>query len=131
MERRAVLMLLAGSAAWPLLARAQNAAKSNQATNQQIGQVATLQGMATVTRTTLPVAALKISDAVFKNDLLRTEANSALGVTFDDETTFSLLANASIVINEFIYGGRQRQCCGVQYHTRHGCLRCEPGGQDR
>ena len=42
-------------------------------------------------------------DQIFRNDTLQTAANSALGVTFDDETTFSLSANTRIVIDEFVY----------------------------
>ena len=86
-----------------MMARGQTSTKSNQANNDQIGQVATLQGVATVARSNTAAAALKISDPVFKNDLLQTGANSSLGVTFDDETTFSLSANARIIINEFVY----------------------------
>jgi hypothetical protein len=71
---------------------------------QSIGQVATVQGDATVTRAGATAAiALQVKDMIFKNDTLATGANSALGVTFDDETTFSLSANARIVIDEFVY----------------------------
>ena len=35
--------------------------------------------------------------------MLRTGANAALGITFDDETTFNLSANAAITVDEFIY----------------------------
>lgn len=42
-------------------------------------------------------------DQIFRNDTLQTAANSALGVTFDDETTFSLSANTRIVIDELVY----------------------------
>ena len=48
-------------------------------------------------------AALKISDPIFKNDTLETAVDSTLGVTFDDETTFSLSANTRIVIDQFVY----------------------------
>jgi hypothetical protein len=67
-----------------------------------------MQGVATVTRGNAAPAALNVSDAIFKKDLLQTGANSSLGVTFDDETTFSLSANARIVVDEFIYeeGGK-------------------------
>ena len=51
----------------------------------------------------MAAAALKVSDAVYKNDVLATGANAALGVTFDDETTLSLSANARIVVDEFVY----------------------------
>jgi FecR protein len=99
---------MAGAAVWPLSwtrqARAQNPTQANQAATNEVGQVATLQGSATVTRANAAAAiALQVNDPVFKNDTLSTGANSSLGVTFDDQTTFSLSANTRIVVNEFVY----------------------------
>jgi hypothetical protein len=84
-------------------APAQTDPDPNQAADDRIGQVATVQGSATVTRAGAPPAALQVNDGINKGDVLATGANSALGVTFDDETTFSLTANARIVIDEFVY----------------------------
>jgi len=41
--------------------------------------------------------------------VLRTSANSTLGVTFNDATTFNLTANARIVVDNYVYedGGKQ------------------------
>ena len=71
--------------------------------DNSVGQVATLQGSATVTRGNAAAAALQVADPIFKNDTLATGADSSLGVTFDDETTFSLSADTRIVVNEFVY----------------------------
>src|SRR5262245_16450873 len=103
MKRREFIAFFAGAASWPLTARAQNQPAVKQDANDEVGQVATLQGNATVTRGNATPAALKVSDAVYKKDTLQTGANSSLGVTFDDETTLSLTANARIVVNEFVY----------------------------
>ena len=108
MKRREFMMLVAGASTWllPWLrpARAQDPAPSDQAAANQIGQVATLQGSATVMRDkTTTAVALRVNDPVFKNDTLATAANSTLGVTFDDQTTFSLSQNTRIVVNEFVY----------------------------
>ena len=78
------------------------------ASDEPIGNVATLTGTASVVRnqTTLP---LKLKDEIYLNDVVTTFADSTLGITFNDETTFNLTAKASIKIDDFIYedGGKQ------------------------
>jgi hypothetical protein len=107
MQRRQFITLL-GSVVASLSARrmadAQELASSSATGDGQIGQVATLQGSATVTRANAagPLG-LNINDFIFKNDTLQTGANSTLGVTFDDETTFNVNANTRIVVDEFVY----------------------------
>ncbi|THD73728.1 MAG: iron dicitrate transport regulator FecR [Bradyrhizobium sp.] len=78
------------------------------ASDEPIGNVATLTGSATVTRNNTP-APLKLQDDIFENDVLQTSANSTLGVTFNDATTFNLTANAQITVDSFVYedGGKQ------------------------
>ena len=41
--------------------------------------------------------------------MLQTQANSALGVTFNDATTFNLTASATITVDNYVYedGGKQ------------------------
>ncbi|MGO8910574.1 MAG: FecR domain-containing protein [Bradyrhizobium sp.] len=76
--------------------------------DEPIGNVATLTGTATVIRNkdSLP---LKLRDDIFLNDILQTSANSTLGVTFNDATTFNLTANARITVDNYLYedGGKQ------------------------
>ena len=103
MKRRRFIKVFAGAVAWPFVARAQNQANANPDVHEQVGQVGTLQGSVTVTRVNAAPSPLKVSDGIYKKDVLQTGANSSLGVTFDDETTLSLTANARIVVNEFVY----------------------------
>jgi len=53
--------------------------------------------------------ALKLRDDIFLNDVVQTSADSSLGITFDDGTTFRLSANAKIAIDNYVYedGGKQ------------------------
>ena len=78
------------------------------ASDEPIGNVATLTGAASVIRNqnTLP---LKLKDDIYLNDVVSTFADSALGITFNDATTFNLTAKASITIDNYIYedGGKK------------------------
>jgi len=81
---------------------------SQDSASEPIGNVATLTGTATVTRNNVPTP-LKLKDDIFLNDALNTSANSKLGVTFNDGTTFNLTANAQITVDNYVYqdGGQQ------------------------
>ena len=84
------------------------AAPTQAAPAEPIGNVATLTGSATVTRNNNSTP-LKLQDDIYLNDVLQTSANSTLGVTFNDATTFNLTANASITVDNYVYedGGKQ------------------------
>ena len=78
------------------------------AADEPVGNVATLTGSASVTRNKIATP-LKVQDDIYRDDVLQTAANSTLGVTFDDATTFNLTANARITVDDFVYqdGGKQ------------------------
>ena len=92
----------------PAAAPAPVAAPAQPADAEPIGNVATLTGSATVTRNNAATP-LKLKDDIFQNDVLQTSANSTLGITFNDATTFNLRANAKITIDSYVYedGGQQ------------------------
>jgi hypothetical protein len=86
---------------------------------EPIGNVATLTGSATVTRTGAATP-LKLKDDIFKNDLLQTSPNSTLGITFNDETTFNLTANSRISVDNYVYeegGGKNAALFNVARGT--------------
>lgn len=78
-----------------------------QAPEEPVGNVATVTGKASVIRNdkTTP---LKVKDDIYLNDIVQTGANSALGITFIDATTFNLKANTKITIDNYVYedGGK-------------------------
>jgi hypothetical protein len=92
----------------PAATPAPAAAPVQAASAEPIGNVATLTGSATVTRNNASTP-LKLQDDIYLNDVLQTSANSTLGVTFNDATTFNLTANASITVDNYVYedGGQQ------------------------
>jgi len=95
-------------AATPAPAPAAAPSPAQAAPAEPIGNVATLTGAATVTRNNTSTP-LKLQDDIYLNDTLRTSANSTLGITFIDATTFNLTANASITVDNYVYedGGKQ------------------------
>jgi FecR protein len=82
-------------------------ASDAQAPEEPIGNVATVAGSASVIRDdkTTP---LKVKDDIYLNDVVQTAANSALGITFIDATTFNLKASTKITIDNYVYedGGK-------------------------
>ena len=78
-----------------------------QAPEEPIGNVATVTGSASVIRNdkTTP---LKVKDDIYLNDVVQTAANSTLGITFVDATTFNLKGSTKITIDNYVYedGGK-------------------------
>jgi hypothetical protein len=83
-------------------AASQPAAPTAQPAPDPVGSVATLQGSASVTRNNA-TSALALRDPVYKNDVLQTKVDGTLGITFDDETTFTLKPNTRLAVDEFVY----------------------------
>ncbi|MEH2553430.1 hypothetical protein V1286_000959 [Bradyrhizobium algeriense] len=82
-------------------------ATTADAPEEPVGNVATVTGSASVIRNdkTTP---LKVKDDIYLNDVVQTGANSALGITFIDATTFNLKASTKITIDNYVYedGGK-------------------------
>jgi hypothetical protein len=80
------------------------AAASDQqsAPEEPIGNVATLTGVATVTRNDKAIP-LQLKDDIYLNDIVQTQASSSLSITFSDATTFRLSANAQVTIDNYVY----------------------------
>jgi len=70
---------------------------------EPIGQVETLEGTAFATRANGQRVQLSVGDPVFEDDLVETADDSILGLTFIDETVFSLSANARMILDELVY----------------------------
>jgi hypothetical protein len=77
-------------------------ADQQAASDEPIGNVASLTGVATVIRNKDSIA-LKLKDDIYLNDTVQTAASSSLGITFNDATTFHLSANAKITIDTYVY----------------------------
>jgi len=73
-----------------------------QADGDPVGSVASLQGSASVTHNNAPNA-LQLRESVYKGDVLQTGVDGTLGITFDDDTTFTLEPNSRIAVNDFVY----------------------------
>jgi FecR protein len=87
----------------PVPAPDANAPADQQATSDEpIGNVASLTGVATVIRNKDSIS-LKVKDDIYLNDVVQTAASSSLGITFNDATTFHLSANAKIIIDNYVY----------------------------
>jgi hypothetical protein len=69
---------------------------------EPIGNVATLTGVATVTRNDRAIP-LQVKDDIYLNDIVQTQASSSLSITFSDATTFRLSANAQVTIDNYVY----------------------------
>jgi hypothetical protein len=85
---------------------------TSAASDEPIGNVATLSGVATVIRNKDSIA-LKLKDDIFLNDTVQSAADSALGITFNDGTTFHLSANAKITIDNYVYEDGGKDNAGV------------------
>ncbi|MGV3633563.1 MAG: nidogen-like domain-containing protein [Pseudorhodoplanes sp.] len=90
---------LAGPLAPGQLAQAGGQAASTQPV---IGRVDALTGSATVVRNGVSVA-LNVGDTVRKGDVVQTSGSSSVAIVFTDGTTFSLNANARMVLNDFVF----------------------------
>jgi FecR protein len=91
---------------------AAQAADAQQPVEEPIGNVAIVTGSASVVRNNATTP-LKVKDDIYLNDVVQTGANSALGITFNDATTFNLRANAQITIDAYVYEDGGKPNAGV------------------
>lgn len=88
--------------AGPLAPGQQAQAGGQPAAQTVIGRVESMTGSGTVIRNGVSVS-LNIGDNIQKGDVVQTAGSSSVAIVFTDGTTFSLSANARMVLDEFIY----------------------------
>ena len=73
------------------------------ATVEQIGEVKTLSGTASVQRTDGTQVDLKVGTPVFQGDVVGVSQDGKLGITFEDGAVFSLSNGGTMVLDEMVY----------------------------
>ena len=68
-----------------------------------IGVVETLEGVVQFTRTDGSTVQAQAGTKVFTGDIVKTEADASVGITFVDDTSFALGESGRLVIDEMIY----------------------------
>ena len=92
--------LLAGSQAPGQYA--QDAQAQAPAPTNAIGRIEKVVGNVTVMRNGVAVA-LHVGDAVYKNDVVQTGADSSAGIGFPDGTALNLVSNTRMALNDYVY----------------------------
>ena len=92
--------LLAGSPAPGQYA--QDAQAQAPAPTNSIGRIEKVVGDVTVMRNGVAVA-LHVGDAVYKNDVVQTGADSSAGIGFPDGTALNLVSNTRMALNDYVY----------------------------
>ena len=85
------------------LAPGQYAQAAPAGAGDPIGKVTTVEGKVQATRADGTQVLLKEGDPVFQGDVLETGGDSAVGIEFADETTFSLGDNGRMTLDEMVY----------------------------
>jgi VCBS repeat-containing protein len=102
----AVVEALAGPAAPGQYAQAgtEPAGNASAATSlTEIGKVVQVSGVATATHADGVTVNLANGDPVYQGDVVRTGPDSKLGISFIDDSVFSLSADASMVLDELVF----------------------------
>jgi hypothetical protein len=117
MGARAIALLLTGlilTLALPGPARAQSQPATPavaDVVSNPIGKIVTASGSVTIERTNAVViqvsvagqAETKVGDLVYVGDVVKTGADSRVGINFTDGTSFNLASNARMALDEFVY----------------------------
>ena len=82
---------------------AQSLAQTNPSGLESIGQVSALEGDVFIIRTDGAKVQATDGAPIFQGDMVDTDANGAVGITFADQSSFSLAENGSMVIDEMVY----------------------------
>lgn len=71
--------------------------------NTPIGEVAELSGNVQIVRATGEIVNATVGTEVFPNDTFETGTGGGVGITFNDDSAFSLGADARLTIDQFVY----------------------------
>ncbi|WP_435640145.1 FG-GAP-like repeat-containing protein [Micavibrio aeruginosavorus] len=68
-----------------------------------VGEITELNGGATVTRADGTTETITLGTKVFQGDVIETQGNGAVNITFVDETSFAVSENAKLAIDEYVF----------------------------
>ena len=78
-------------------------AQAAQGANEPVGQVTALQGNAFIVRADGTKIQASDGAPVYQGDTIETGANGAIGITFADQSSFSLADSGQMTIDEMVY----------------------------